>query len=141
MGITTRVNGAAPPHVPLADINLGSWEFWGLDDDIRDGAFTTLRREAPISRQPEFVAEGVTQGRGHWALTRHDDVFYASRHPEVFSSASGITIGDQNPELNEYFGSMIAMDDPRHTRLRNIVRSAFTPRVVARIEDSVRQRA
>jgi cytochrome P450 len=43
--------------------------------------------------------------------------------------------------LAEYFGSMIAMDDPRHTRLRNIVRSAFTPRVLARIEESVRDRA
>ena len=68
-------------------------------------------------------------------------MFYASRHPEIFSSALGITIGDQTPELAEYFGSMIAMDDPRHTRLRNIVRSAFTPRVLALIEDSVRQRA
>ena len=74
-------------------------------------------------------------------MTRYDDVFYASRHPEIFSSAVGITIGDQTPELAEYFGSMIAMDDPRHTRLRNIVRSAFTPRVLARIEDSVRDRA
>ena len=78
---------------------------------------------------------------GHWALTRHDDVFFASRHPEIFSSALGIVIGDQTAELAEYFGSMIAMDDPRHTRLRNIVRSAFTPRVLAVIEDSVRQRA
>ena len=68
-------------------------------------------------------------------------MFHASRHPEIFSSARGITIGDQTPELAEYFGSMIAMDDPRHTRLRNIVRSAFTPRVLARIEDSVRDRA
>jgi methyl-branched lipid omega-hydroxylase len=68
-------------------------------------------------------------------------VFYASRHPEIFSSALGITIGDQNPELAEYFGSMIAMDDPRHSRLRNIVRSAFTPRVLVLIEDSVRERA
>ena len=33
------------------------------------------------------------------------------------------------------------MDDPRHSRLRNIVRSAFTPRVLALIEDSVRERA
>jgi methyl-branched lipid omega-hydroxylase len=36
---------------------------------------------------------------------------------------------------------MIAMDDPRHTRLRNIVRSAFTPRVLSLLEDSVRDRA
>ncbi|WP_197377353.1 cytochrome P450 [Mycolicibacterium baixiangningiae] len=141
MGIAARTNGAAPPHVPLADINLGSWEFWALDDDIREGAFTTLRREAPVHPFPEFMQEGTPVGRGHWAVTRYDDVFYASRHPEIFSSASGITIGDQTPELNEYFGSMIAMDDPRHTRLRNIVRSAFTPRVLARVEDSVRERA
>jgi cytochrome P450 len=59
----------------------------------------------------------------------------------VFSSSPNITIGDQTPELAEYFGSMIAMDDPRHTRLRNIVRSAFTPKVLARIEESVRERA
>lgn len=142
MGIAPRVNGAAPPDVPLSEINLGSWDFWALDDDIRDGAFATLRREAPISFHPAFdTEEGFPQGAGHWALTRHDDVFYASRHPELFSSASGIVIGDQTPELAEYFGSMIAMDDPRHTRLRNIVRSAFTPRVLAVIEDSVRDRA
>jgi cytochrome P450 len=125
----------------MSDINLGSWDFWALDDEVRDGAFATLRREAPVSLQPEFVREGFEQGKGHWAITRYDDVFHASRHPEVFSSAQGIVIGDQSPELAEYFGSMIAMDDPRHTRLRNIVRSAFTPRVLGRIEDSVRHRA
>ena len=141
MGIATRINGAAPPDIPLSDIDLGSWDFWGLDDDIRDGTFTTLRREAPVSFHEAFVGDPFGEVAGHWAVTRYDDVFYASRHPELFSSALGITIGDQKPELAEYFGSMIAMDDPRHTRLRNIVRSAFTPRVLAMIEDSVRDRA
>ena len=136
-----RTNGIAPPEVPLADIDLGSWDFWGSDDDIRDGAFATLRRDAPITFQRPYVVDADAEVAGHWALTRYDDVFYASRHPEIFSSALGITIGDQSPELAEYFGSMIAMDDPRHTRLRNIVRSAFTPRVLALIEDSVRLRA
>jgi len=140
VGISTRVNGAVPPEVPLSEIDTGEWEFWAQDDDLRDGAFATLRREAPISWQRSFVLD-AQPGEGHWALTRYDDVFHASRHPEIFSSSLGITIGDQNPELAEYFGSMIAMDDPRHTRLRNIVRSAFTPRVLARIEDSVRDRA
>ena len=36
---------------------------------------------------------------------------------------------------------MISLDDPRHLRLRKIVNRAFTPKVVARIEDSVRERA
>ncbi|MFV8051766.1 cytochrome P450 [Mycobacterium sp. 48b] len=141
MGIAPRVNGAPPPDVPRAAIELGSWQFWREDDDIRDGAFAALRREDPVSYHPACVLEGFPESPGHWAVTRYDDVFHASRHPEIFSSASGITIGDQTAELAEYFGSMIVMDDPRHTRLRNIVRSAFTPRVVALIEDSVRDRA
>jgi len=140
-GIATRTNGAPPPEIPLADIHLESLEFWGRDDDFRDGAFATLRREAPLSFWPAVEYEGFDAGTGYWALTRHDDVFYASRHPEIFSSAGGITIGDQLPEIAEYFGSMIVLDDPRHQRLRSIVSRAFTPKVVARIEASVRERA
>jgi cytochrome P450 len=141
MAIATRVNGEAPPEVPLADINLGTPEFWALDDAIRDGAFATLRREAPITFFPEVEFEGFEHGAGHWALMKFDDVHFASRHPEIFSSYPNITIADQMPEVAEYFGSMIALDDPRHARLRGIVRSAFTPKVVARVEDSVRDRA
>ncbi|HWT48804.1 MAG TPA: cytochrome P450 [Mycobacterium sp.] len=140
-GIATRVNGAPPPEVPLADIHLESLEFWGLDDDYRDGAFATLRREAPISFWPAIQYEGFESGDGYWALTKLDDVHFASRHPDIFSSAGGITIGEQMPELAEYFGSMIVLDDPRHQRLRSIVSRAFTPKVVARIEASVRERA
>jgi cytochrome P450 len=141
MGIATRVNGAPRLDVPLSDVDLGTWDFWAQDDDFRDGAFATLRREAPISfweipKQPEFDA-----GSGHWALTRYDDVHYASRHPHIFSSVPNITLGDNIPELTEFFGSMIVMDDPRHQRLRNIVSRAFTPRVVARTEQAVRKRA
>ncbi|HUE32604.1 MAG TPA: cytochrome P450 [Mycobacterium sp.] len=140
-GIATRPNGAPPPEIPLADIQLGSLEFWELDDDYRDGAFATLRREAPISFWPAIELPGFAAGTGHWALTKLDDVFHASRRPDIFSSSPGITINDQNPEVAEYFGSMIVLDDPRHQRLRSIVSRAFTPKVVARIEASVRERA
>ena len=141
MGIATRFNGAAPPEVPLSDIDLGTWEFWSQDDDFRDGAFAALRREKPISFYEVPVQPDYDAGAGHWALTHYDDVHYASRHPHIFSSAQGITTGDQMPDLKDFFGSMIVMDDPRHQRLRNIVSRAFTPRVVARTEASVRDRA
>lgn len=141
MPIATVTNGTPPPDVPLSEVDLGSIRFWGRNDPYRDGAFLTLRNEAPVSFHRELEFEGRPSGAGHWALTRYDDVHFASRHPELFSSAQGITIGDQTPELAEFFGSMIAMDDPRHTRLRKIVSRAFTPRVVARTEDSVRARA
>ena len=47
--IARRENGVPPPDVPLTDIDLGSLEFWERDDDLRDGAFATLRRESPIT--------------------------------------------------------------------------------------------
>jgi cytochrome P450 len=127
--------------VHLGDIDLGSWDFWRKDDGYRDGAFATLRREAPISFFPQLTREGDPAGRGHWALTRYDDVRFVSRHPELFSSAPGIMMADVAPEVAEYLGSMIVLDDPRHQRLRAIVKQAFTPRVLARMEDSVRDRA
>ncbi len=139
--IATHVNGHSPPEVPLADIKLGTLEFWGRDDAYRDAAFATLRRESPITFVNEIEFDGFVTGPGHWALMRFDDVHFASRHPEIFSSYPNITIGDQSPEVAEYFGSMIALDDPRHARLRNIVSRAFTPKVVARAEESVRMRA
>jgi methyl-branched lipid omega-hydroxylase len=140
-GIASRPNGTPPPELALADVQLESLDFWVRNDEVRDAAFATLRREAPISFWPPIEMEGFESGPGYWALTKLDDVHFASRHPDIFSSAGGITINDQTPELAEYFGSMIVLDDPRHQRLRSIVSRAFTPKVVARIEDSVQQRA
>jgi cytochrome P450 len=142
VGIRHRENGAPPPDVPLADVRLDQLEFWALDDDIRDGAFATLRREAPITFYEVPEVAGFPTGAGHWALTTHEHVHHASRHPEIFSSVPTSTaLNDVVVELSEFLGSMINLDDPRHQRLRAIVSRAFTPRVVARIEKSVRDRA
>jgi methyl-branched lipid omega-hydroxylase len=141
-GIAGPKNGTPPPHVPLAEIDLGTMEFWERDDDLRDGAFATLRRESPISffEVPEFA--GFPAGAGHWALTTFDDVHHASRHPQIFSSIPTSTaLNDVPAQIAEFVGSMISLDDPRHLRLRSIVNRAFTPKVVARIEESVRDRA
>jgi methyl-branched lipid omega-hydroxylase len=141
-GIARRENGVPPPDVPLADIDLGTLEFWHQDDDVRDGAFTTLRRESPITFFEVPEVAGFPAGAGHWALTRFDDIHHASRHPETFSSIPTSTALVEVPaEMAEFTGSMISLDDPRHLRLRKIVNRAFTPKVVGRIEDSVRDRA
>lgn len=141
-GIAHRNNGAAPPSVPLTDIDLGTLDFWGRDDDARDGAFATLRHDAPVSFFGVADFAGFPAGAGHWALTRYEDVHFASRHPELFSSSPTSTSLNEVPaDIAEFFGSMITLDDPRHTRLRCIVNRAFTPKVIARIEQSVRDRA
>ena len=142
LGFAHRENGLPPPHVPLAEIDLGSIEFWEWDDDRRDGAFAILRRESPVTffEVPEFA--GFPTGTGHWALTSYDDVHHASRHPELFSSSpTSTSLSDVPVEISEFFGSMITLDDPRHLRLRSIVNRAFTPKVLTRIEESVAERA
>jgi len=60
---------------------------------------------------------------------------------ETFVSGRGVNIPDQTPELNEFFGSMINMDAPRHTKLRKLVSAGFTPRTISRVEQAVRAQA
>jgi cytochrome P450 len=50
-------------------------------------------------------------------------------------------MADMEPQIAEYLTGMIAMDDPRHQRLRAIVSRAFTPKVLAHMESSIRERA
>src|SRR5205085_1002332 len=45
------------------------------------------------------------------------------------------------PEMLEASQSFLAMDAPRHTKLRGLVSAAFTPRQVARIEEGIRENA
>jgi cytochrome P450 len=140
--IAPRENGEPPPHVALEDVDLGRLEFWELDDDLRDGAFATLRRESPLSFHDAPELAGFSSGAGHWALTTFADVHHASRHPDIFSSSpTSTSLNEVPPEISEFLGSMITLDDPRHLRLRTIVNRAFTPKVLARIEQSVRDRA
>jgi methyl-branched lipid omega-hydroxylase len=123
----------------VAGIDLSDNAFWSLPLADRAVAFAQLRAQG----RPPFFAEPETPfsevGPGYYALVRHADIVEASRHPDVFSSARGATsIPDLPVEFNEYFGSMINMDAPRHARLRRIVSRAFSPRVVAKFEDDVR---
>ncbi len=122
------------------EIRLGDPAFWRRPTEEREGAFLTLRRERPVSFH-EQLDPRLPSGPGFWALTRHADVLEAGTTPKVFSSARGIGIVDLPPEFLEFFGSMIAMDAPRHGRLRRLVSAAFTARQLARVESEVREAA
>ena len=119
--------------------DLSDTEFWGLPLADRAAAFAALRG---LDRPP-FFAEPETpfseKGPGYYALVRYADVVEATRNPQLFASRNGATsIPDLPAEFNEYFGSMINMDDPRHARLRRIVSRAFSPRMIAAFEANVR---
>jgi cytochrome P450 len=123
------------------DIKLADVAFWSLPDRERDAAFTVLREQRPVSWHEEFEYPGLPKGPGFWAVTRWQDVWTVSRNADLFISGRGSNIGDLPIELAEFFGSMINMDAPRHTKLRLLVNKGFTPRMVARVEAMVRERA
>ncbi len=127
--------------VELDQIDLSSREFWSAPRDYRESAFAKLRNEEPIRFFEEMEFSFVPKGPGYFALTRHDDIWHVSRNPQLFCSGKGSNIADLSPELNEFFGSMIGMDDPKHFRLRSIVSKGFTPREIARIEEYVKVKA
>jgi cytochrome P450 len=134
------------PKLPASvdDFDLSTPEFWMVPPEEREGAFALLRREAPVSFHAEFDPPPelpLPKGPGYWSLTRHADVVEASRRSDVFCSGRGTNIPDLPAELNEFFGSMINMDDPRHGRLRRIVSRGFTPRALGALEGDVQRRA
>jgi cytochrome P450 len=121
---------SAVAEARLADIDLTDLDRWveGVPHDW----FAILRREAPVFWQEE------RRGRGFWSLTRYDDVLAASKDYETFSSeAGGTSLMDLTPEQIESRKSMLDSDPPRHTRLRNIVNKAFTPRAVNAYEGRI----
>ena len=78
---------------------------------------------------------------GFWAVTRHADVVEVSRDTTTYSSAVGhIQIYDIDEDALGARASMIDMDPPIHTRLRRLVRSAFTPRHVQDYRAAIRER-
>ncbi len=140
--MAVELQPAPTTTLALDDIRLGELETWLRPD--REGIFAKLRAEAPITFHAEPVPPPdvpFPQGPGFWALTRHADVMQVSRDPDTFHSAPSTNIGDIPAEIAEWLGSMINMDAPRHTKLRLIVNRGFTPRQVAKIEDSVRVQA
>ena len=129
---------------PLGDTDLGALEFWDQPAEVRDESFAILRREAPLSRHnapPDVLGIGDYDDRPYWAIVRHEDVRHVSRNADVFCSSQGVQFGDAPPEMLEASQSFLAMDAPRHTKLRKLVQAAFTPRQIRRIEDAIRANA
>lgn len=125
-------------------VDLSALSFWALPPEEREAAFAELRRASPVSWQRP--AEGSLMPQedelaGYWAIVRYADVLSISRDPETFCSGRGVMFEDLPEELLEASQSFLAMDDPRHRKLRGLVSSAFSPRQMRLIEDGIREDA
>jgi len=92
--------------------------------------YARLRSEAPLYRNDDL---------DFWALSRYDDVLEAFRNPARLSNRFGVSLDPAayGPQAERAM-SFLAMDPPRHTRMRLLVSKAFTPRRVAAMEEQIR---
>ena len=88
-------------------------------------AYRDLRQRCPVART-DGAAPTVY-------LSRYDDVLWALRHPEVFSSDPGaLSIGQDHPLLP------LQVDPPLHTDYRRLMNPGWVPKAVAALEPDAR---
>ncbi|MFI6307390.1 cytochrome P450 [Amycolatopsis thailandensis] len=108
--------------------------------------FAELRRTAPVWWNPQPHNTAGFRDDGYWVVSRLEDVKAVSRDSELFSSREKTAIirfdehmTDDSLEANRLV--LLNMDAPQHTKLRRIVSKGFTPRSIAKLEDTLRDRA
>jgi cytochrome P450 len=133
------VDALPPARIDLDAVDLSDRDWWAGPPARRYATFARLREERPFAFFAEPEVPMLPSGPGYWAVTRYADVEAISSQPAVFCSGRGaVSIQDIPADLNEFYGSLISMDDPRHAKIRRIVSKTFTPRMLERTVVSVR---
>jgi cholest-4-en-3-one 26-monooxygenase len=116
----------------LGDIDLTDASVW--EKAAPHEWLDRLRSQDPVHWHEE------SDGPGFWALTRHDDVRRVSTAPGEFSSWVGGPLRLDPPDdgLEQLRMVIIGMDPPEHRDFRTIVSKAFTPKMIARLDQSLR---
>ena len=77
-------------------------------------------------------ARPACSASGVW-LTRYEDVMWAFKHPEVFSSQDVVKIGNEVPLIP------LSVDPPDHAKYRRLLDPQFSPKKMAELEPEMRK--
>ena len=94
------------------------------DDPIP--AYQRMHSECPVGRSVTAFGAGV-------ALTRYEDVLWALKHPEVFSSEGVVQVGNEVPLIP------LSVDPPEHAKYRRLMDPQFSPKKMAELEPEMRK--
>jgi cytochrome P450 len=110
----------------MADVASGG--FGGSDFDPEIAAAPQASYRAMQEHMPVLRMDGMVM------ISRHEDVMYALRHPEVFSSnMDAIDIGNVRPLIP------LQIDPPDHIKFRRLLDPLFSPKEAAKLEPEVRR--
>ena len=97
--------------------------------------FTDLRARGPVLRHPASEVPGRGDTGEFWVLLSHSVVQQANRDWQTFSAAAGPSIVPMPPEDVNH--TLVASDPPHHERLRKVISSGFTPRMIKTLDDRI----
>ena len=101
-----------------------------LDPDVfTDGMPYDSLRELRDRDSLIYMDDPIT-GVPYWMVTRRKELDFIERRPDLFSSQARSALPmehDQTIVDGIYANMLINMDDPRHMKMRKVVRDAFTP--------------
>src|SRR6476619_7184912 len=122
---------------PLEDVLVADKENW--TDGPPHELFRKLRSECPVHWADKI--SDYPEEDGYWSLTTQDDIHAVSRDWETYSSERGGITGLSNVvmPLELQRAMFIAMDPPKHDRLKALFQTGFTPKRIAAHEDSIRK--
>ncbi len=125
---------SVPTEIPVEQIDVGDMELW--NDGFPHAVFERLRREEPVHWSPMATWKGEP---GFWSITRADDIHAISRDWQTFSSQEGgIVVTDHGTPLELQTQMFIAMDPPRHDRIKALFQRGFTPKRINEHEEKIR---
>jgi cholest-4-en-3-one 26-monooxygenase len=84
--------------------------------------WTRLRREPPVLVRPE-------QGIDYWAITRHEDIVWISRQPQLFRNTPRFKVSPGGEELSAA-RTLINMDPPEHGAYRRLASRHLAPQAL-----------
>lgn len=136
-------SAAARQARPYDETDLSSMSFWSSTAAEREKTFAGLRAKRPVSwhRPVEKLLVEDPNDQGFWAVVRHADLVEVTKRHEDFLSGEGIVMESMPQELLDAAQGFIAMDPPRHTQVRRLLSSAFTPKQIARINEQIQANA
>jgi cytochrome P450 len=120
-----------PWTVPIEQIDVSHARLY--QSDCWHDWFARLRRDDPV----HFTAD--SQFGPYWSVTRYKDIMKVETNPQVFSSAAGITLLDQETQYR--LAMFIAMDPPKHDVQRLVVAPIVAPGNLATMAGTIRERA
>ncbi|MEY4054937.1 MAG: hypothetical protein RL519_272, partial [Pseudomonadota bacterium] len=137
----------ASPADALAVIDPKSYADWNAALDL----FDRLRADTPVVR----IESPTDDHEPFWLVTKYDDVMRISKDNTTFLNAPRSVVftnrggealarqvtaqqGDESPNL---VASLVAMDAPKHPKLRRLTQDWFMPKNLRSLEGRVRELA